>query len=213
MRVNETFVSLQGEGHFTGTAAFFLRLSGCNLACPFCDTVHQPHTEMSEDEIVAEALSHRPRHIVITGGEPALQLTPSLVGKLHEAGFFVQVETNGTLPLPPGIDWVTCSPKGEKASPTPSKGGENRRENLPVLSEGGGKDGDNPIDELKVLYHGKGTDLSLYESIPAKEYRLQPLDTGDDVQNRIILRDAMDYVLQHPQWKLSLQTHKLLGIR
>ena len=135
MRVNETFLSLQGEGYFTGTPAFFLRLSGCNLQCPFCDTNHQSFSEMSEEEIVTEASRHKPRHIVITGGEPALQLTQSLVDKLHEAGFFVQVETNGTLPLPEGIDWVTCSPK-----------------NLtPSLSKG---EGLQTINELKVLYKG-----------------------------------------------------------
>ena len=119
LRVNETFVSLQGEGYFTGTPAFFLRLSGCNLKCPFCDTQHQSFTEMSEEEIVEEACRHKLRHIVITGGEPALQLTKSLVDKLHEAGFFVQVETNGTLPLPEGVDWVTVSPK---APPIPFRG-------------------------------------------------------------------------------------------
>ena len=91
MKVNETFLSLQGEGYFTGTPAFFLRLSGCNLQCPFCDTQHQTFKEMSEEEIVQEASLHKPRHIVITGGEPALQLTQSLVDKLHEAGFFIQV--------------------------------------------------------------------------------------------------------------------------
>lgn len=187
MRVNEFFVSLQGEGHFTGTPAFFLRLSGCNLQCPFCDTSHQSYKEMSEDEIVEEASHHAPRHIVITGGEPALQLTPSLIDKLHEAGFFIQVETNGSLPLPEGIDWVTCSPKGS-----------------PVL---------NNVDELKVLYKGEGTDLSIADRIQAKEYRLQPLDTGNEMQNRIILRDTIAHILQHPKWSLSLQTHKMLGIK
>ncbi|MBR4307755.1 MAG: 7-carboxy-7-deazaguanine synthase QueE, partial [Bacteroidaceae bacterium] len=82
MRVNETFLSLQGEGRFTGTPVFFLRLSGCNLQCPFCDTNHQGYKEMSEDEIVQEASQYEPRHIVITGGEPAMQLTQSLVDKL-----------------------------------------------------------------------------------------------------------------------------------
>ena len=187
MKVNETFVSLQGEGHFTGTPAFFLRFSGCNLQCPFCDTNHQAFTELSEDKIVQEASQHKPRHIVITGGEPALQLTQTLVDKLHEAGFFIQVETNGTLPLPKGIDWVTCSPKGKL-----------------VLES---------VDELKVLYEGEGTDLSIADQIQAKEYRLQPLDTGDEMRNRIILRDTIAYVLQHPKWSLSLQTHKMLGIK
>ena len=187
MRVNETFLSLQGEGRFTGTPVFFLRLSGCNLQCPFCDTNHQGYREMSEDEIVQEACQHEPRHIVITGGEPAMQLTQSLVDKLHKAGFFIQVETNGTMPLPEGIDWVTCSPKGQ-----------------PVLEN---------VDELKVLYEGNGTDLSVADNISAREYRLQPLDTGDDMRNRMILRDTISYIMQHPRWSLSLQTHKLLGIK
>ena len=201
MRVNETFVSLQGEGYFTGTPAFFLRLSGCNLACPFCDTNHQSYKEMSEDEIVEEACRHKPRHIVITGGEPALQLTQSLVDKLHEAGFFIQVETNGTLPLPEGIDWVTCSPKSQTLSYSPLKG-----ENL-------------KIDELKVLFMGKDTDPdSILESLPLGGEGggllfLQPLDTGDEEKNRIILRDTIAYILEHPKWSLSLQTHKMLGIK
>ncbi len=201
MRINETFLSLQGEGHFTGTPAFFLRLSGCNLQCPFCDTNHKSFTEMSEDEIVQEASRHKPRHIVITGGEPALQLTSSLVDKLHEAGFFIQVETNGSLPLPEGIDWVTCSPKG---TPCPS------------LKERGYP------HELKVLYMGDGTDPikslplggDLEEALGAGvRLFLQPLDTGNAERNHIILRDTIAYVMQHPKWSLSLQTHKLLGIK
>ena len=192
MKVNETFLSLQGEGYFTGTAAFFLRLSGCNLRCPFCDTQHQSYTEMSEDEIVAEASRHKPRHVVITGGEPALQLSRTLVDKLHAAGFFIQVETNGTLPLPEGIDWVTCSPKGD----------------FPQF----------PVDELKVLFMGDVTDPeAIISPLLGKEsgvkLYLQPLDTGDEMRNRIILRDTIAYVLQHPMWSLSLQTHKLLGIK
>ena len=203
MRINETFLSLQGEGYFTGTPAFFLRFSGCNLRCSFCDTQHWSFTEMSEEEIVREACSHEPRHIVITGGEPALQLTQSLACKLHKAGFFIQVETNGTLPLPEGIDWVTCSPK----DPLPTS---------PSMGRGLQK-----IDELKLLFTGEGADpestlksLSLEgaERSGVKLY-LQPLDTGDETRNRLILRDTIAYILQHPQWSLSLQTHKLLGIK
>lgn len=199
MKINETFVSLQGEGHFTGTPAFFLRLSGCNLQCPFCDTQHQTFIEMSEDMIVEEASREKPRHIVITGGEPALQLTQSLVDKLHEAGFFIQVETNGTLPLPQGIDWVTCSPKSL----------------TPALSRG---EGVQTVDELKVLFMGDGTDPEemvsplLGEGTGVRLF-LQPLDTGDEMRNRIILRDTIAYILQHPKWSLSLQTHKMLGIK
>ncbi|MBQ5937861.1 MAG: radical SAM protein [Bacteroidaceae bacterium] len=194
MKINETFISLQGEGYFTGTPAFFLRLSGCNLQCPFCDTNHQAFREMSEDEIVREASRGKPRHIVITGGEPALQLTGSLVAKLHEAGFFIQVETNGTLPLPQGIDWVTCSPKS-----------------LPLSIQ--------IINELKVLYKGEGDDPEHFlASLPktgrlAPRLYLQPLDTSDKMRNRIILRDTIAYILQHPKWSLSLQTHKMLGIK
>lgn len=200
MKINETFISLQGEGHFTGTPAFFLRLSGCNLQCPFCDTNHQAFREMSEDEIVREASRGKPRHIVITGGEPALQLTQSLVDKLHEAGFFIQVETNGTLPLPEGIDWVTCSPK---------------RAPLQTFPRGGRLH----VDELKVLYKGIDDDPERFlESLPQRGSRrgllyLQPLDTGDEMRNRIILRDTIAYILQHPKWSLSLQTHKMLGIK
>jgi len=200
MKINETFISLQGEGHFTGTPAFFLRLSGCNLQCPFCDTNHQAFREMSEDEIVREASRGKPRHIVITGGEPALQLTQSLVDKLHEAGFFIQVETNGTLPLPEGIDWVTCSPKRAPLQTSP-RGGRLH------------------VDELKVLYKGIDDDPERFlESLPQRGSRrgllyLQPLDTGDEMRNRIILRDTIAYILQHPKWSLSLQTHKMLGIK
>jgi len=128
-----------------------------------------------------------------------LQLTKTLVDKLHEAGFFIQVETNGTLPLPEGIDWVTCSPKS--LTPTLSKG-----------------EGATTIDELKVLFMGDGTDpeASLlggrFGGRPARLY-LQPLDTGDEIRNRIILRDTIAYIMQHPKWSLSLQTHKLLGIK
>lgn len=111
MKVNEIFYSLQGEGHWTGTAAVFVRLSGCNRRCAFCDTDFSASTEMSEEEIVGEVLKYPASVVVVTGGEPALQLTQSLVDRLHLARRRVHVETNGSLPLPEGIDWVTCSPK------------------------------------------------------------------------------------------------------
>ena len=91
MRINEIFYSLQGEGFFTGTPAVFIRFSGCNLQCDFCDTTHQSFTDMSEDEIVQQAANYAGRHVVITGGEPSLQLTASLVDKLHAAGKFVAI--------------------------------------------------------------------------------------------------------------------------
>ena len=118
MRVNEIFYSIQGEGHYTGTPAVFVRLAGCNLNCWFCDTEFHSFTEMSEDEIVAEASQYPSRYMVITGGEPTLQLTASLTSKLHAIGFYIMLETNGTQPLPEGcaVDWITCSPK--RPSPT-----------------------------------------------------------------------------------------------
>ena len=91
MRINEIFYSLQGEGHFTGTPAIFIRFSGCNLKCSFCDTDHSHYTEMTEEEIVGEACKYPARHVVITGGEPLLQITASLTDKLHGAGFFIQM--------------------------------------------------------------------------------------------------------------------------
>ncbi len=187
MRVNEIFYSIQGEGTHTGMPAVFLRLTGCNLQCPFCDTNQSAFTEMTEEEILHEVSLYPSRNIIITGGEPTLQLTASILHALHEVGFTIHLETNGTLPLPQGaeVDWITCSPKGEIKL---------RR-----------------YDELKVLYWGQ--DVTPYETLPAREHRLQPLDTGDDNRNEEITRQTLDYILKHPIWKLSLQTHKMLKVR
>ena len=115
MKVNEIFYSLQGEGVFTGTAAIFVRLAGCNLHCDFCDTKHEDYTIFTEEEIVKAISDYPAKHVVITGGEPTLQLTHSLVDRLHEVGKFVQIETNGSIALDTdlewSIDWITCSPK------------------------------------------------------------------------------------------------------
>lgn len=200
MLVNEIFHSLQGEGYHSGTPAVFVRLSGCNLRCPFCDTQHEHGTEMSEEAIVAAAHNLlpptsdlRPPLVVLTGGEPALQLTPSLVELLHHEGCKVAVETNGTLLLPPNVDWVTLSPKnlwlGEEAAP--------------VLTR---------ADELKVLFDG-GHDPAAYDHIDATHRFLQPMDTGDAARNAALMRQAADYCLRHPQWRLSLQIHKILDIK
>lgn len=188
MKINEIFYSLQGEGHFTGTPAVFLRFSGCNQRCSFCDTRHSAFEEMTEEVIVSQVSAYPARHIVITGGEPALQVTPLLTRLLHDAGFFIQMETNGSVRLKDGVevDWITCSPK-----------------ELPVVL--------GRIDELKVLYMYQ--DMSRYDAVEAKEYRLQPLDSGNAEENRKNLNDTINYILQHPRWKLSLQTHKILNVR
>lgn len=197
MKVNEIFYSLQGEGFHTGTPAVFVRMSGCNMACDFCDTDHTDGREMTDDEIVAEVCRHPARHVVVTGGEPLLQLTPALVGQLHAEGRTVQIETNGTLPLRDGlerlVDWVTCSPKYG---------------HIPTIQR---------IDELKIVF-----DLDHPEYIidPAtladrsvSRYSLQPCDRADAAWNAANLRACIAYILDHPLWHLSLQTHKLIGVR
>ncbi len=181
MKVNEIFYSLQGEGHFSGCPAIFVRFSGCNRACPFCDTDFASYSEMTEDEIVAAVAAYPAEIVVITGGEPALQLTDSLVDALHAAGKRVHVETNGSLPLPEALDWVTCSPK------TPPYGIKH-------------------IDELKLLFTPGVDPEAIAATMPAaRVYSLQPLAGQDPAP-------TIDYLLAHPAWRLSLQTHKLLQI-
>ena len=189
MHINEIFYSLQGEGYFTGTPAVFVRFSGCNLSCVFCDTAHKHYKEMSEEEIVAEVLKYPATHVVVTGGEPTLQLTSSLVRKLHDHGRYVQIETNGTQALPEGcdVDWITCSPKYR-----------------PVLI--------GHIDELKVVFQAPEQDMSQYDKFEAKIYTLQPCNVKDEQVNASTLKRAVEFCLEHPKWRLSLQTHKFIGI-
>lgn len=188
MKVNEIFYSLQGEGHFAGTAAVFVRLAGCNLACPFCDTDHRGFTEMTEQAIVDMVCTFPASHVVITGGEPTLQLTSTLIDRLHAAGRFIQIETNGTVAPPPGVDWVTCSPKG-----------------APLAVES--------VDELKLLYMEPGQNLSAYDRVKACVRSLQPCDTSDPERNAVLTAAAVAAVKADPRWRLSLQTHKLINIR
>lgn len=201
MRVNEIFYSLQGEGSFTGTPSVFLRLAGCNLKCGFCDTNHQPYKNINEDEIVRQIENIRARtgiikHVVITGGEPTLQLTKSLLSKLHEIGCYVQIETNGTMPLSENmlsdIDFITCSPKFQFC----------KHAELHIQR----------IDELKVVYDDNN-DLSVYSDIDCRLRYVQPCDVGDKERNKKIVRLCVDYCLTHPEWRLSLQTQKIIDVR
>lgn len=179
-KINEIFYSLQGEGFHTGTPAVFIRFSGCNLKCSFCDTKHEDGVMMEEDEIVEEVLKYPAKMVILTGGEPGLWIDEAFIDRLHRAGKWVSIETNGTKQLPKNLDWVTCSPK---------QGGE-----LHVTH----------IDEVKVVYEGQ--DLSEYAHLKAKHYFLQPCSGKNTTE-------VIGYILQHPQWRLSLQTHKLINIQ
>ena len=194
MRVNEIFYSLQGEGYHSGTPAVFVRLSGCNLKCPFCDTQHESGTEMSDEEIVEQVRQYPARMVVVTGGEPSLQLTRGFVNALHGIDKMVAVETNGTRRLPGNVDWITLSPKdgylGEEASVV-----------LPF------------VDEIKVVYDGIHAP-GMYPGVMCTHGRfLQPCDTGDPVRNAEIIHATIEYIKKDPRWKLSLQIHKILNIR
>ncbi len=192
--VNEIFYSLQGEGHNSGTAAVFLRLAGCNLRCPFCDTDHSHGTAMSEEEAAEATARWVTPLVVVTGGEPALQLNSKLVAALHRHGKRIAVETNGTVPLPDGIDWVTLSPKDLFLGHTAR----------PVLTS---------ADELKVVFDGEHTPPE-YSHVTIRHGRyLQPCDTGDAARNAAITAATVEYIKAHPEWRLSLQLHKILNIR
>ena len=196
MIINEIFYSLQGEGYHSGTPAVFVRFSGCNLRCPFCDTQHDAGTAMTEEAIVDEVANYPARLVVVTGGEPSLQLTASLVDKLHEVGKYVAVETNGTHALPGNVDWITLSPKSAYVD-----GAE------VVLTR---------ADEVKVVYdgiHDPSDQLSTINYQLSTLRFLQPCDTGDACRNARLTAAAVEYVKQHPQWRLSLQIHKILNIQ
>ena len=189
-RVNEIFYSLQGEGFWTGTPMVFVRLSGCNLRCPFCDTDFRTFREMSAAEIVTEVrrAGGDCRRICLTGGEPALQADAALIAAFHAAGFTVHMETNGTCPLPEDIDWVSFSPKSDFVS--------------------GGAACLHRADELKLVF-AEGCDPARWADFPSTWHFLQPCDKGGTVETAPVI----DYIRTHPRWRLSLQTHKLLNIR
>lgn len=206
-RVNDIFYSLQGEGRNTGRAAVFIRFAGCNLRCPFCDTEFDTYTEMTDEDIVKQVSSlipHRPSLIVLTGGEPTLQVDEAFVDLLHQHGFEVAMESNGTHPAPRNLDWLTVSPK----SPLPLS-----------LLPGNREKGKLP-DEIKVVFTTEA-DAEQYAGQPllpseGAEGRLllylQPCDTGDVRLNAEITSACVEYIKSHPEWRLSLQTHKLIGI-
>lgn len=206
--VKEIFFTLQGEGFNTGSPAVFCRFSGCNLwtgrenhraiaVCQFCDTdfvgTDGPgggHFQSASELAAAVAdawapSSHENRLVVCTGGEPLLQMDAGLVDALHRAGFRIAVETNGTCETPPGIDWVCVSPKAGADL---------------VVKQG---------DEMKLVVPQEGLDPASLESLDFAHFYVQPMDGPEREKNTVL---AVEHCLKHPRWRLSLQTHKYLGI-
>ena len=198
-RVNDIFYSLQGEGHNTGQAAVFVRFAGCNLRCPFCDTEFDSFREMTGEDIVTEMARYPARFAVLTGGEPTLQVDEAFVDLLHQHGFEVAMESNGTRPAPTNLDWLTVSPKS--LPPTPSRRKGRTPDELKVIFTSA-EDVEQQSAWLPFLREGAGG--SLY---------LQPCDTGDAERNALITQRCIEYIKEHPQWRLSLQTHKLANFK
>lgn len=186
-QVNEIFYSLQGEGRNTGMPAVFIRLASCNLSCEWCDTDYSEKFEAGADSIADKCKQYPTRNVVITGGEPTEQNLYRLLHALRDHGYYIAVETNGTNNLErlrAMISWLTVSPK--------RKIGVSCR-----------------IDELKVIWP---TDLSLphLANIPASYRYIQPRDDENGPQNT---KAAIEFVKEHPKWRLSVQMHKVLGLR
>ncbi|HLI03533.1 MAG TPA: 7-carboxy-7-deazaguanine synthase [Terracidiphilus sp.] len=206
--VKEIFYTLQGEGAQTGRAAVFCRFAGCNLwsgreqdrssaICRFCDTdfagADGPGGGKfpTAGDLAAAVEKQWPageggrKFVVCTGGEPLLQLDARLIDALHARGFEIAVETNGTCPAPPGLDWICVSPKAGAA-----------------LRQLAG-------DELKLVFPQPGAEPERFESLAFRHFFLQPMDNPDRERNTQL---ALRYCMEHPRWRLSLQTHKFLGI-
>jgi len=206
--VKEIFLTLQGEGAHAGRAAVFCRFAGCNLwsgreqdragaVCRFCDTDfvgtdgtlggRYASADELADIIEAQWSSEKAnRYVVLTGGEPMLQVDAALVDALHARGFAIGIETNGTIALTEGLDWVCVSPKAGADL---------------IVRKG---------HELKLVYPQPDATPEQFAGLAFERFSLQPMDGPDVMQNTA---RAVDYCLKHPQWRLSLQTHKTLGIR
>ncbi len=205
--VKELFLTLQGEGMQAGRKAVFLRFAGCNLwsgreqdranaVCRFCDTDFvgmdgEGGGKFAEAEALAAAAAghwgedQARRYVVITGGEPLLQLDAALIASLHDQGFEIAVETNGTIAAPPGIDWICVSPK--VGSETVQRAGH----------------------ELKLVWPQPGSNWEEMAQWSFDHFLIQPMDGPDLVANQAA---CVAFILAHPQWRLSLQTHKMIGI-
>lgn len=207
--VKEIFYTLQGEGANAGRAAVFCRFAGCNLwsgreedrataVCKFCDTDFVgteggeggkfKTTDELADRIEAswQAPGKCQRFVVLTGGEPLLQVDDALVAALHQRRFEIAVETNGTVPAPEGLDWICVSPKADS----------------PIVVRRG--------TELKLVFPQPGHDPEQFRQLNFDHFLLQPMDGPDRASNT---RAAIEYCMRHPGWRLSVQTHKMIGVR
>jgi len=207
-RIKEIFYSVQGEGYYSGRPAVFCRFAGCNLwsgkeedrkkaLCQFCDTdfVGTDGTGggvyEDADSLVRKIAGRWPqsderRFVVCTGGEPILQMDDAFINALHDAGFEIAVETNGTITVPSGVDWICVSPKA----------------GVELLQTSG--------DELKLVYPQAGAEPEQYRKLNFRHFFLQPMD---GVNRETAARETLDYVLSHPGWRMSLQLHKILNVR
>jgi 7-carboxy-7-deazaguanine synthase len=192
--VKEIFLTLQGEGVHAGRRAVFLRFSGCNLwtgreedrgtaICQFCDT---DFVGMNGENLWGEGSDHR--YVVITGGEPMLQVDDAIVDALHAEGFIIAIESNGTIATHAGIDWVCISPKAGSD----------------VIQHKG--------DELKLVWPQPGSDTNAMENWNFQNFLIQPMDSSDESLNCANVEAATAFVNANPKWRLSLQNHKILGI-
>ena len=186
MKINEIFYSIQGEGINTGVPSVFVRLSGCNLDCDFCDTEHTDFTEMDIDEVCDKITDHCCDTVVFTGGEPMLQTEEllELVSFLNSRSWNVHLETNGTIDIGefyPYLKHITVSPK-EKCVVT-------------------------RCDEVKVVYYGQNLDYIRHYGIKADFYVLQPKDNDFSC-----IQMAVNYAKMNPNWRVMLQSHKIMGV-
>lgn len=187
-KINEIFESIQGEGGNAGKLSIFIRFAGCNMSCDFCDTNFDSYTEMTIDEIYDEVLKYNSRTIVFTGGEPMLQLDAELCQIFQKNYYYIQIETNGSIKINFDVDKITVSPKD------PNKWNQ--------------KTG----NDLKFLVNHKDIDLldQIYDDCIFDNYYVQPID-GFDYQANV--DKCIELIKQHPDWKLSLQIHKILKIK
>ena len=207
--VKEIFLTLQGEGVHAGRRAVFLRFSGCNLwtgreadrataICQFCDTDFVGMDGENGGRYDAGALAAKVaalwgngtngRYVVITGGEPMLQVDDDIVDALHAQGFTIAIESNGTIAVHPGIDWVCISPKAGSD----------------IIQRAG--------DELKLVWPQLASDIDGMEQWQFGNFLIQPMDIGDTALNEANVSEATRFVMERPKWRLSLQNHKILGL-